>query len=69
MEEILSEMFPVLVSVTDCGLLAVPTSWLTKPREVTERAAAEAPPAPFSVNDGGVPGRLLFKVRVPLTGP
>lgn len=35
----------------------------------TERAAAEAPPVPVRLNDGGVPGRLLFKVSVPLTDP
>jgi len=24
---------------------------------------------PFRLNDGGVPGRLLFKLSVPITGP
>ena len=68
-EEILSERPPVLVRVTDCPPLAVPTSWLPKVNVLRESAAAEAPPTPERLNDGGVPGRLLFKVSVPLTDP
>jgi len=69
MDEILSETLPLLVRVTDCELAVVPTSWLAKLRELTERATADAPPVPLRVKEGGFPARLLFKVSVPLTGP
>jgi hypothetical protein len=61
---------PVLVKVTDWGVLLVPTTWLGKVRLVGNRlTAGPATPVPVSSTTWGLPGALSTMVRAPTLGP
>ena len=58
--EIVRAALPVLVSVTVCGELEVPTVWLLKATLVGDRLTTGAPlaPVPARLSDWGLPGAL-----------
>jgi hypothetical protein len=64
-------VFPVLLRVTLCAVLVVPTFWLLNVRLVTERlAVADAVPVPVRLTVCGLPAALsemlTNAVRVPV---
>jgi hypothetical protein len=63
--------FPVLVSVTVCAALEVPTCWLRKAKlvGVTVAMGKLADPIPVRVTDWGLPWALSVKVSVPFRVP
>ncbi len=62
---------PVLVSVTVCAALVVPTVWLAKVSEVTERLAVVvgAVPVPVRLTVCGLPEALSVMLKVPVRVP
>ena len=59
---------PLLVSVTACAALVVPTTWLPKLRLVVERVAAGpvvVAPVPLRLTVCGLPAALSVIERVP----
>jgi hypothetical protein len=69
MLEMLKAAFPVLLRVTLCAVLVVPTFWLLNVRLVTERPAVAAVPVPVRLTVCGLPAALsemlTDAVRVP----
>src|SRR2546421_4983123 len=70
---IVSVAFPVLLSVTACAALAVPTVWFPNVKEVGERLTTGAvlvePPVPVSGIVCGVFGALSLSVTAPVRVP
>src|SRR5581483_5132910 len=69
----LKDAAPLLVKVTDCAVLVVPTAWLLNVRLVLDKLTAGAPllvPVPVNVIDCGLPlalsVMLILPVRVPV---
>ena len=60
---------PLLVSVTVCAALEVPTSWPAKLRLAVDRLTAGAVPVPVSVTIWGLVGSLSVMVSVPFRTP
>ena len=62
---------PVLVSVTVCAALVVPTVWLVKVSDVTERLAVVvgAVPVPVRLTVCGLPEALSVMLKVPVRVP
>jgi hypothetical protein len=69
MPAIVKLAFPVLLKVTLCAALVVPTFWLLKVRLATERPAIALVPVPVRLSDWGLPAALSVNtteaVRVP----
>ena len=64
-----SVALPVLVSVTVCAALVLPTGTLPKLRLVGDRDTTGAVPTPVSDTVCGLPAALSVIVRVPLIVP
>jgi hypothetical protein len=60
---------PVLVSVTVCGLLGVPTGWLENVTEDVLKLAIAVTPLPASWSVCGLPAALSVTVSVPVRAP
>jgi hypothetical protein len=67
----LKAAFPVLLRVTFCAALVVPTFWLLNVRLVGERLVPAAAPVPVTLTVCGLPAALsemlTVAVRVPVT--
>jgi hypothetical protein len=61
---IFKAVVPLLVTVTVCAALVVPTGWLPKPRLVADRLTAGATPVPERLTVWGVSAALSLIVRV-----
>jgi hypothetical protein len=62
----LSALFPVLLRVTVCVALVVPTFWPEKDNDEGETFATGASPVPLSAIECGLPAALSVKVTLPL---
>jgi hypothetical protein len=62
---------PVLLNVTTCGALALPTAWLAKLKLLTERLTEGGgfEPVPDSPTECGLPGALSVIVTAPVRFP
>ena len=69
MLEIVSAPSPVLLRVTLCAALDVPTSWPAKLRLGVDRLTAGAVPVPVRATSCGLPGSLSVMVSVPVRVP
>ncbi len=65
----LNVALPVLVSVTDCAALVVPTAWLGNKRLAGERLTAGAVPVPLRLTVCGLLLALSVMVRTPVRVP
>jgi hypothetical protein len=68
-EEIVRATLPLLVSVTGCEALGVPTAWLLKVKLLAETPATGAVPVPVRLTVCGLPLALSVIVRVPVRVP
>ncbi len=66
---IVSVAVPLLVSVTPCAALVLPTCWLLKLRLVGERVTAGAIPVPLRLTLCGLPAALSVIETVPVRVP
>jgi hypothetical protein len=68
---ILRDAVPKLVSVTDCAVLVVPTTWVAKVRLSVDRVALgpEKNPVPFKAISCGLPAVLSMMVTEAVRGP
>jgi len=62
---IVNEAVPVLLNVTACAALVVPTFWLANVRLVGDKPATGAMPVPLRLAVCGLPAALSLTVRVP----
>src|SRR5579863_5590687 len=63
-------IFPVLVSVTVCAALDVPTPWLPNARLAGDRIAVAVPtPEPINTTTSGLVAALLAMTRLPFRAP
>jgi len=65
MPEIVSEVLPVLVSVTVCRVLLVATDWAGKLREEGDKLTPGPVPVPLKLTVCGLPLALSVSVRLP----
>jgi hypothetical protein len=66
--ETVREVFRWFVSVTVCGALVVPSSWLAKTKTAGETVTGEAP-VPVRLTVWGLLAALSLKVSVPVRAP
>jgi hypothetical protein len=69
MLEMFNVAVPVLVRLTICTALVVPTIWLPKPMLLPPKVTMGATPVPLSATICGLPGSVSLTVTEPLSGP